>query len=62
MSRPKMVPPNPARNDGNQFERFQNFMRHLVAVPHSKIKAELDAEKQAKSKLSSFSRARGGKD
>jgi hypothetical protein len=27
----------------------RNFMKRLVAVPHSEIKAKLDAEKQASS-------------
>jgi hypothetical protein len=31
-----------------EFERFKNFMQRLVAVPHSEIKAKLDAEKKAK--------------
>ena len=36
---------------------FENFMRKLVQVPHSEIKAELDAEKEMKERLkSSFSR------
>jgi hypothetical protein len=40
---------------------FENFMRRLVQVPHSEIKAALDAEKERKrtSKLSS-SRVSGG--
>jgi hypothetical protein len=29
------------------FAQFTDFMRKLVAVPHSKIKAELKAEKEA---------------
>ncbi len=29
-----------------EFDRFESFMRKLVAVPHDKIKAKLDAEKQ----------------
>jgi hypothetical protein len=35
--------------------KFTNFMRRLVAVPHSEIKAKLEAEKEAKraSKVSS---------
>jgi hypothetical protein len=41
--------PNPsAKNEQGEFERFTNFMRRLVAVPHSEIKAKLDAEKRAK--------------
>jgi hypothetical protein len=27
---------------------FTNFVRRIIAVPHSEIKAKLDAEKQAK--------------
>jgi len=29
-------------------KKFDNFMRRLVAVPHSEIKAKLDAEKKAR--------------
>jgi hypothetical protein len=29
-------------------DKFTSFMRRLVAVPHSEIKAKLDAEKAAK--------------
>ena len=29
-------------------DRFTSFMKRLVAVPHSEIKAKLDAEKRAK--------------
>ena len=31
-----------------QFERFDRTMRTLIAVPHDKLKAALDAEKAAK--------------
>jgi hypothetical protein len=37
-----------AKNVEGDFAQFTNFMRRLVSVPHSKIKAELDAEKKAK--------------
>jgi hypothetical protein len=30
------------------FEQFTGFMQRLVAVPHSEIKAKLDAEKEAR--------------
>jgi hypothetical protein len=30
------------------FAQFTDFMRRLVAVPHSEVKARLEAEKQAK--------------
>lgn len=31
-----------------EFEKFDNFMRKLAAVPHSEIKAKLDAERKVK--------------
>ncbi|SRR6266571_854136 len=37
-----------SKNETGDFGKFTNFMRRLVAVPHSEIKAKLDAEKQAK--------------
>jgi hypothetical protein len=41
-------PKSPAKNPTGDFNKFTNFMQRLVAVPHSEIKAKLDAEKQAK--------------
>lgn len=41
-------PVNPAKNDTGDFERFKDFARRVVRVPHSQIKAQLDAEKEAK--------------
>ncbi len=43
-------PKAPAKNPTGDFGQFTNFMRRLVAVPHSEIKAKLDAEKRAKSR------------
>lgn len=37
-----------AKNETGDFDRFTDFMKRLVAVPHSEIKAQLDAEKKAK--------------
>jgi hypothetical protein len=52
-----------AKNEQSEFVKFTNFMKRLVAVPHSEIKEQLDAEKQAKQrKLSSASRASRAKD
>jgi hypothetical protein len=54
-----------AKNVTGDFGKFTDFMRRLVAVPHSEIKAKLDAEKQAKQrkkKRVSSSRASHGKD
>jgi hypothetical protein len=36
-----------ARNK-SQYQRFDNVMRELVRVPHSKIKAKLEAERAAR--------------
>jgi hypothetical protein len=41
-------PNQPAKNVTGDFDRFTGFMKRLVAVPHSEIKAKLDAEKAAK--------------
>lgn len=39
------------RNTENpEFDNFDRTMRKLMTVPHSEIKAKLDAEKAAKSK------------
>ena len=32
----------------SEFDRFDSTMRELMKVPHSEIKAKLDAEKKAK--------------
>lgn len=34
----------------SEFEHFDRAMRKVLAVPHSEIKAKLDAEKRAKKK------------
>jgi hypothetical protein len=39
---------SPAKNPTGEFGRFTNLLDRLLSVPHSKIKAELDAEKEAK--------------
>jgi hypothetical protein len=50
--------PNPsAKNDLGPGDRFTNFMRKLVQVPHSEIKAKLDAEREAKRTSKRASRA-----
>jgi hypothetical protein len=41
--------PSPsAKNVTGDSATFVNFMRRIVSVPHSEIKAKLDAEKKAK--------------
>jgi hypothetical protein len=37
-----------AKNETGDFERFTEFARRVISVPHSVIKARLDAEKEAK--------------
>lgn len=39
------------------FETFKDFARQILSVPHSEIKAQLDAEKAAKRTPKSASRA-----
>ena len=45
--------------EGRQaFENFENAMDALMKVPHSEIKAQLDAEKQGKAKKRALNKAR----
>jgi len=48
---------HPAKNEEGDFDRFKTFMTGLMAVPHSKIKAALDAEKRAKMRKSNSKKA-----
>jgi len=48
-----------AKNEPVDFAQFTDFMRRVVAVPHSKIKATLDAEKQAKRAAKAVSASHG---
>jgi len=54
-------PTQSAKNVTGDFGKFTNFMRRLVAVPHSEIKAQLDAEKRTKQRKRA-SRASSEKD
>jgi len=62
---PKHPQPS-AKNEDGDFDKFREFMKRLVAVPHSEIKAKLDAEKRAKQRrkisTSSASRVSRAKD
>jgi hypothetical protein len=61
---PKQPEPS-GKNVTGDFGKFTHFMRRLMAVPHSEIKAKLDAEKLAKpqrKKRSSASHASRAKD
>jgi hypothetical protein len=48
MERSPNRPKPSAKNVTGDFAQFTDFMKRLVAVPHSEIKAQLDAEKKAK--------------
>jgi len=50
-------PKAPAKNLTGDFDKFTDFMRTLVAVPHSTIKAKLDADKLRKMRKKTSSRA-----
>lgn len=52
---------SPAKNPTGDFGQFTNFVRRIVAVPHSEIKSKLDAEKRAKNRKKA-SRASSAKD
>jgi hypothetical protein len=43
-----MKPSTPAKNVSGDSGKFTDFMRRLMRVPHSEIKAKLEAEKKAK--------------
>ncbi len=47
-----------AKSENGDFDKFTNFMRRLVAVPHSEIKAKLHAEKIAKKRKAKPSASR----
>lgn len=52
--------PRPGKDVEGSFGRFERLAQRVLAVPHAKIKAELDAEKRRKSKRASrVSRDRG---
>ena len=42
------VPEASAKIETGDFDRFTEFTRRLVAVPHAEIKSRLDAEREAK--------------
>jgi hypothetical protein len=56
-----MKPKPSARNVTGDFDKFTNFARQILSVPHSEIKAELDAEKAAKRTPKSASRVSGAR-
>jgi len=45
-----------AKDVTGDFEKFKDFARQVLSVPHTEIKAQLDAEKAAKRTSKSASR------
>jgi hypothetical protein len=41
------------KKNSNEYDNFEHTMRELIKVPHSEIKAKLDAEKAAKKRKNS---------
>jgi hypothetical protein len=52
-------PKTSAKNVTGDFDKFSNFARQILSVPHSEIKAQLAAEKAAKRTPKSASRVSG---
>ncbi len=52
------LPTTSGKNDTGEFDRFKTFLGRLVAVPHSEIKAQLDAEKAKKRRAKARSASR----
>jgi hypothetical protein len=58
MERSPHHPTPSAKNETGDFGRFKEFMRKLVQVPHSEIKARIEANREAK-RTSNVSRDSG---
>jgi hypothetical protein len=52
-------PTSSAKNLTGDFDTFTQFTRQILSVPHSEIKAKLDAERDAKRTSKSASRVSG---
>jgi hypothetical protein len=56
------LPTTSAKNVSGDSDHFTDFVRRIVSVPHSEIKAQLDAEREAKrTSKASASRVSGAK-
>ncbi len=42
----------PAKDDAGDFDRFKDFARRILSVPHSEIQKRLEAEKRSKASAS----------
>jgi hypothetical protein len=48
MERMPKHPTTPAKSEPGEFQRFTNLVDRVLSVPHSRIKEQLDAEKERK--------------
>ena len=48
MTKPKRVIMENVKTNRNEYDAFSDLLRRVVQVPHSELKAKLDAEKAAK--------------
>jgi hypothetical protein len=51
-----------AKNELGEYATFENALKTILSVPHSKIKSKLNAEKRKRIKKSSASREANGRD
>jgi len=51
-----------AKNESGEYATFENALKKVLSVSHSKIKSKLDAEKRKRLKTSSASREAIAKD
>jgi hypothetical protein len=59
---PANHPKRSAKNESGEYAAFENALKTVLSVPHSKIKSKLDAEKRKRVKKSSASRAVNAED
>jgi hypothetical protein len=46
-----------AKNESGEYATFEDALKKVLSVPHSKLKSKLNAEKRKKARKSSASRA-----
>lgn len=46
---------NKKKRNGSEYDNFENALRKILSVPHSRIKSKLDAEKRKRTKHASAS-------
>ncbi len=51
-----------AKNESGEYATFENALKTVLSVPHSKLKSKLNAEKRKRIKKSSASHVANGAD